>query len=240
MFKGRQLNCVWLWIRGCLSEEAFFSVTERWIETADCIWRRIALCARNSILQMICLALKFPPLHFSDYIKYLCCKASGSLTAWFNSVPPYFSFSILLYISPFLSLVQWSQREPDSGSPKESLQGSCGDQEPVSGTFFFFCTAFRVCECGVRVHAHVSLAFQRVSKCAQPPCACASIFHCVKCHAPPACCIDRHRCSLAAVCVFVCATDVPSCGISVVFSLCFVLVIVIMIEDNWGSFSQVN
>lgn len=163
-----------------------------------------------------------PPLHFGDYIKYLCCKASGSVTAWLNSLPLYLSFSLLPYT--FFS-VQWSQREPDAGGSKESFQRSCGDQEPVSGTLAILC--LHVCMVSVHdrvyVHAHLSLVFHCACKCAQPPCACASIFHCVKCQVPPAFCIDWHRCSLAAVCVWVwvCAMDVMSVAF-LLFSL-FVL-----------------
>lgn len=36
-----------------------------------------------------------PLLHFCDYIKYLCCKASGSVTAWLNSLPLYLSVALL-------------------------------------------------------------------------------------------------------------------------------------------------
>lgn len=202
--QSRQLNCIWLQIRGHLSEAAFF-VSLRWIETADYIWQRSALCAKNSILQMICLAVKFPRRILKITSSTLAATALLSAALFLF---PRFS----LYIShPSLCLsfcVQWSQREPDPGGSKESLQRSCGDQEPVSGTLAVLCMWVCVCTCtciSVYVHAHLSLDFHSVCKCAQPPCAWASIFHCVECHVPPACCIDWHCCSLAAVCVHVCA-----------------------------------
>lgn len=163
---------MWTPVRGSV-----FCVTERWIETADYIWRRSALCARNSIFQMICLALKFPLLHFGDYIKCLCCKASGSVTAWLNSLPPYLSFSLLLCI--FFS-VQWSQREPDTGDSKESFQRSCGDQEPVSGTL----AVLSVHVYGVRTQESVCVctSFTCISPCLQicttPMCLCINISLC--------------------------------------------------------------
>ncbi len=43
-----------------------------------------------------------PLLHFGDYIKSLCCKTSGSVTAWLNSLPSFFSFFLLFFT--FLSL----------------------------------------------------------------------------------------------------------------------------------------
>lgn len=188
---------------------SIFCVTERWIETADYPLRRSSLCARNSILQMICLALKFPCCILVITSSACAAKRSGCVTVWLNSLPPYLSFSFLLPLCPVMSA-------------RTRYRGSRGrlSEEPWRSRTckwrFGNTSCACVCVCGVHegvcLHAHLSLAFHRVCKCAQPPCARASIFHCVKCQVPPACYIDWHRCSLAAVCVCMwvwgCAVDV--------------------------------
>uniref|UniRef100_A0A8C4IUE2 Slit homolog 2 (Drosophila) n=1 Tax=Dicentrarchus labrax TaxID=13489 RepID=A0A8C4IUE2_DICLA len=68
----------------------------------------------NSVL------LSVPLLHFGDYIKYLCCKASGSVTAWLNSLPSYFSFPLLLYICLSSDLSE----NQIQGVPRKAFRGA--------------------------------------------------------------------------------------------------------------------
>lgn len=152
-----------------------------------------------------------PPLHFGDYIKYLCCKASGSMTAWpnslFFSLSPFSSASLSLSFCPVI----WARTR------FRGFQGKPSGELWRSRTCkWHFGDTFCVRERGACVCVHVCHPlFSVFANVHNPQCACASIFHCVKCHVPPACCIDRCCYSLVAVCVCVCV-----CAMDVMWHFC--------------------
>lgn len=136
----------------------------------------------NLILQMTFVRLKFP-------LRWLQAVLTLDVT-------PSLSFSVPSCPSAVISAKTRSKecREKHLEEPWRSR--TC--KWLCSCTTFFL-----VCVLGVGGErdsfAWVRLTSESVCKYVQVPCVCASIFHCVKCHVLPVCCIDGHRCSLTGV-----------------------------------------
>lgn len=141
---------------GCAYNDTRGSVRCQWNMNKDS-WLFLAKGAQFG--RWFCLVLKFP--HWLHQVLMMQKKVALWQLGLFRSL------SLSLPLS-----VQWSQREPDSGSSKKSLQRSCGDQEPVSSTFSY---TFPLCVCVCVCHSPFNVYLQM---CTTPMCLCVNISLC--------------------------------------------------------------